>query len=142
MKNKLLLAFAALTMSASPALAETPSPKAEAPKADATWIVLLRLRYDLYARWKAEGKWPDDKAANAALDGHGKYWRQKLADGVAIMAGGMDGDYWDNNAQIIFRASDKAAAEAIVAADPAVKAYVFQAQVRPYNILFQGAPKK
>ncbi len=142
MRNKFILALAALALAAIPAQAETSAAITEAPKADATWIVLLRLRYDLYARWKAEGKWPDDKAANVALDGHGKYWRQQLADGVAIMAGGMDGDYWDNSAQIIFRAADRTTAEAIVAADPAVKAYVFQAQVRPYNILFQTAPGK
>lgn len=101
-----------------------------------TWIVLLRLRYDIYARWKAEEKWPDDQFANGALNGHMVYWHQKLTENIAIMAGGMDGDYWDNTAQIIFRAPDRAAAEAIVAADPAVKAYVFQAQVRPFNISF------
>jgi hypothetical protein len=134
MKSKLILAVAALALATLPAQAETPAVKVETPKAEATWVVLLRLRYDLYAQWKAEGKWPDDKAANTALDGHGKYWRQKLVEGVAILAGGMDGDYWDNNAQIIFRAVDKAA-------DPAVKAYVFQAQVRPYNIIFQAVPK-
>lgn len=110
------------------------APKAEAAKPNPTWIVLLRLRYDLYARWKAEGKWPDDKAANAALEAHSQYWKQKQMEGSVILAGGMDGDYWDNSAQIIFRAPDKAAADAIVAADPAVKAYAFQAQIRPFTI--------
>jgi uncharacterized protein YciI len=48
----------------------------------------------------------------------------------------MDGDYWDNIAMIIFEAANREEAEAIVAADPAVRAYVFQAQVRPLNISF------
>ena len=30
------------------------------------YIVLLRLRHDLFLRWKESGKWPDDKEAKAA----------------------------------------------------------------------------
>ena len=100
------------------------------------WIVLIRLRYDLYARWKATGVWPDDATANNALDGHSAYWREQLKQGRAVMAGGMNGDYWDNAAVIVFEAPTLKEAEAIVAADPAVRAYVFQAQVRPFDVLF------
>ena len=56
-----------------------------------------------------------------------------MKQGRAILAGGMDGDYWDNAALIIFEAKSKDDAESIVANDPAVKAYVFQAQVRPFD---------
>jgi uncharacterized protein YciI len=110
--------------------------RSELHKALPAWIMLIRLRYDLYGRWKATGKWPDDPDANKALGGHSAYWADQLKQGHAVMAGGMDGDYWDNVAVIIFEAASREEAEAIVAADPAVRAYVFQAQVRPFNINF------
>jgi uncharacterized protein YciI len=100
------------------------------------YVVLLRLRHDLYLRWKDTGKWPDDKQANAALAEHGKYWSKQLKAGRALMAGGMKGDYWDNAALIIFEAGSQAEAEQIVKDDPAVRAYVFQAQVRPFEVIF------
>jgi uncharacterized protein YciI len=46
----------------------------------------------------------------------------------------MDGDYWDNVAMIIFEAGSEKEAKELVANDPAVKAYVFQAQVRPFDV--------
>lgn len=107
--------------------------KANKQKLDA-YIVLLRLRHDLYLKWKETGKWPDDKDANKALSGHGEYWQQQLKDGKAILAGGMKGDHWDNVAEIIFEAESEAKANEIVKNDPAVKAYVFQAQVRPFDV--------
>jgi uncharacterized protein YciI len=116
--------------------AAAPAYRSELHKALPAWIMLIRLRYDLYARWKATGKWPDDPDANQALDAHSAYWADQLKDGRAVLAGGMDGDYWDNAAMIIFEAASREEAEAIVAADPAVRAYVFQAQVRPFNINF------
>ena len=97
------------------------------------FIVLLRLRYDLFGKWKDSGKWPDDPAANDALSGHGKYWNDQRAAGRAVFAGGMSGDYWDNVAIIILDVPTEAEAKTLVAADPAVKAYVFQAQVRPFD---------
>jgi uncharacterized protein YciI len=97
------------------------------------FIVLLRLRYDLFGKWKDSGKWPDDAAANEALSGHVRYWNEQRAAGRAVFAGGMNGDYWDNVALIILDAATEAEAKALVAADPAVKAYVFQAQVRPFD---------
>ena len=99
------------------------------------FVVLLRLRYDLFGRWKDTGKWPDDKEANQALAGHGAYWAEQLKQGRVILTGGMSGDYWDNVAMIIFEAETEKDAKALVADDPAVKAYVFQAQVRPFDVL-------
>ena len=120
------------------------TPGAEPPPAYAkgnkqkieAYVVLLRLRHDLFLRWKESGKWPDDKEANAALAAHGEYWAKQLAEGRAILAGGMDGDYWDNVALIVFEAESEEQAQKIATADPAVKAYVFQAQVRPFGVSF------
>ena len=98
------------------------------------YIMLIRLRHDLYLKWKETGKWPDDKEANAALGGHGQYWQERLKEGAAIMAGGMKGDYWDNVALIVFGAASEEKANEIVKNDPAVKAKVFQAQVRPFDV--------
>jgi uncharacterized protein YciI len=100
------------------------------------YVVLLRLRHDLFLKWKDTGKWPDDKQANAALAEHGKYWSKQLKAGRAILAGGMKGDYWDNAALIVFEAASQAEADQIVKDDPAVRAYVFQAQVRPFDVSF------
>lgn len=100
------------------------------------YVVLLRLRQDLFLKWKDTGKWPDDREANTALNGHGKYWAEQLKSGTALLAGGMKGDYWDNVAMIIFEAGSEAEAQKIVKEDPAVKAYVFQAQVRPFDVSF------
>jgi len=109
--------------------------KANKQKIEA-YVVLLRLRHDLFLKWKETGKWPDDKEANAALSAHGEYWAKQLKDGRAMMAGGMKGDYWDNVAMIVFEAPSEAEAQQIAKNDPAVKAYVFQAQVRPFDVLF------
>lgn len=48
----------------------------------------------------------------------------------------MDGDYRDNVALIVVEAESQEQAQQIVKADPAVKAFVFQAQVRPFGVSF------
>jgi uncharacterized protein YciI len=53
----------------------------------------------------------------------------------------MRGDYWDNVALIIFRAESDSAANAIVQQDPAVRAHVFQAQVRGFDVSWMNAVK-
>ena len=98
--------------------------------------MLIRLRWDLFGRWRDTGEWPNDPEANTALGGHSRYWQQQLAAGRAVLGGGMKGDFWDNTAVIIFEASSEEEANEIVANDPAVKAYVFQAQVRPFQVHF------
>lgn len=107
------------------------------------YVMLLRLRWDLFAKWKDTGKWPDDPEANKALEAHSTYWSKQLKDGRAILAGAMNGDYWDNVALIIFEAASLEEAEALAKNDPAVKAYAFQAQVRTFEMFwvtnkFQG----
>lgn len=98
------------------------------------YIMLLRLRWDLYAKWKDTGKWPSDPETDKALDAHVAYWAKQLKDGHAILAGGMNGDYWDNVALIVFEAASPQEAESLAKNDPAVKAYAFQAQVRPFDV--------
>jgi uncharacterized protein YciI len=128
--------------SASLAAAQRPSTSSPREFAKANkepleaYVVLLRLRHDLFLKWKDTGKWPDDKEANAALAEHGNYWSKQLKAGRALLAGGMKGDFWDNAALIVFEAGSLAEAEQIVKDDPAVRAYVFQAQVRPFNVSF------
>src|SRR5205085_1084658 len=78
------------------------------------YVVLLRLRHDLFLKWKETGKWPDDKDANRALAAHGEYWEKQLGEGHALLAGGMKGDYWDNVALIVFEAESEAKAKEIV----------------------------
>ncbi len=120
-----------------PKPADTPREFRKANKAMIdSYVVLLRLRQDLFLKWKETGHWPDDKEANKALGGHGKYWSEQLKAGRAIFAGGMKGDYWDNVALIVFEAKSLEDAQRIVKSDPAVKAYVFQAQVRPFDVQF------
>ena len=102
----------------------------------ASYIMLIRLRYDLYGKWKATGKWPEDVEANQALSAHASYWQEQLKAGHALVGSGMKGDYWDNMALIIFEAASQQEADALVAADPAVKAFVFQAQARPFDVHF------
>src|SRR5262245_65324132 len=100
------------------------------------YVVLLRLRHDLFLKWKETGKWPEDREANRALAAHAQYWEKQLGDGRALLTGGMKGDYWDNVALIIFEAESASQAQQIVKDDPAVRAYVFQAQVRPFDVHF------
>jgi uncharacterized protein YciI len=134
-----ILAFGAglLVQAQQPKPADTPREIRKANKAAIdSYVVLLRLRQDLFLKWKETGQWPDDKEANKALAAHGKYWSDQLKAGRAILAGGMKGDYWDNVALIVFEAKSLEEAERIVKSDPAVKAYVFQAQVRPFDVQF------
>ena len=138
-KTFLAIALAFMSFAAAPQVADAPQAPGYSkanPSAIHAYVVLLRLRYDLYGRWKAIGTWPDDPAANTALKEHGLYWQKQLQGGTALLGGGMNGDYWDNVALIVFEAASEAQAKEIVANDPAVKAFVFQAQVRPFDVSF------
>ena len=113
-KKSLLIGFGILAIGAA-LLAQAQQPKpADAPRgfrkankaAIDSYVVLLRLRHDLFLKWKETGHWPDDKEANKALAGHGKFWAEQLKAGRALLAGGMKGDYWDNVALIVFEAKD------------------------------------
>src|SRR5262245_63621414 len=132
-----LVADAGYVAVAQPPSSQPPRTFAKANKQKIeAYVVLLRLRHDLFLKWKETGKWPDDKEANAALAAHGEYWAAQLKEGRALLAGGMKGDYWDNVALIVFEAPSEAEAQQIAKNDPAVKAYVFEAQVRPFDVHF------
>jgi uncharacterized protein YciI len=127
------------------ATAQQPAPESKAPAVEyskanpqklSAYIVLLRLRYDLYGKWRDTGKWPDDPEANKALQGHSDYWSAQLKQGRAILAAAMNGDYWDNVAFVIFEAGSLEEAQKVAAEDPAVKTYNFQAQVRPLDVFW------
>jgi hypothetical protein len=100
------------------------------------YVVLPCLRWDIYAKWKETGVWPDDAEANKALEGHSAYWTQQLKSGRAIIAGCMNGDYWHNAAMIVFEAGSPEEAETVLKNDPAGKAHAFQAQVRPFGVFW------
>ena len=106
------------------------------PHKISAYVVLLRLRTDIYLKWKATGKWPSDPTVDQALDGHSQYWEQQLKAGRAVLAGAMGGDYWDNAALVILEAESLEQAQQVAEADPAVKAYAFQAQVRPFDVFW------
>jgi hypothetical protein len=98
------------------------------------FIVLLKLRHDLWARYAETGVWPNDTAANALLRGHVSYWATQFKDGKVTLTGGMGGEYWDNVAEIILRVADREEAERIVNGDPAIRGHVFKAQIRPFTV--------
>ncbi len=98
------------------------------------YIMLIRLRHDLYLRWQDTGIFPEEPGVSEALSGHSTYWAEQLRAGRMLFGGGMEGDFWDNVAMIVFSADSPEEAELIVKNDPAVKAYVFQAQVRPFRV--------
>ena len=102
--------------------------------ADTTYVMLIRVRWDLLAHFKETGRWEPDSASASALAGHSEYWDDEPLASNAILGGGMRGEQWDNVALIIFRASSTEQAQRIVRDDPAVKAHVFQAEVRPFDI--------
>ena len=98
------------------------------------YIMLIRLRHDLYLRWQDTGIFPDEPGVSEALNGHSNYWAEQLREGRMLFGGGMEGEFWDNVAMIVFSADSLEEAETIVNNDPAVKSYVFQAQVRPFRV--------
>lgn len=98
------------------------------------YIVLMRLRHDLWERYAETGVWPEDLEANEALHGHIVYWDDQWNAGKVIMTGGMGGEYGDNVARIVLNVTDGDEAEAIVRGDPAVRKHVFQVQIRPFTV--------
>jgi hypothetical protein len=125
-------------------VAQTPDPAApnkncvgKANKAKVSaFVVLMRLRWDLFAKRKETGVWPAEPETDKALDGHAEYWAKQLKDGRAILAGAMGGDYWDNAALIIFEAATLAEVETMARNDLAMKARAFQAQVRLFDVFW------
>jgi len=89
MRIPLLTSVLLLTLTLGQAPESTPGKNCigRANKANVSaYVVLLRLRWDLYAKWKQTGVWPDDAEANKALEGHSGHWMQQRKQGRAIFA--------------------------------------------------------
>jgi uncharacterized protein YciI len=131
------LATVAQTPAAAQAETKTCLGRANKTKIQA-YLMLPRLRWDLYAKWKETGVWQANAETDRALDAHSEYWAKQLKDGRAVLAGAMNGDFWDNVALIVFEAASLEEAETLTKNDPALKAYAFQA--RSGRFLYSGSP--
>ena len=113
--------FALLLSLAAPAAAqaETEKPAATAPAAQPLFALILAPG----PAWK-----PGRPFAEQGLRPHFDYWMALFRAGRIASAGpvGTDGGL------VLLRAPDQAAADAILAADPAIVAGIFTGTVRPY----------
>jgi hypothetical protein len=108
---------------------------------DSTYVLLLRLRYDLFLKMTDTAQSQIAAGDSAAFDGHSTYWHHLRDVGKAPVAAAMGGKYWDNVAFIIFQAPSLAEAERTMHGDPAIKAHVFEGQVRPITVFWPKPPK-
>jgi uncharacterized protein YciI len=72
----------------------------------------------------------------AAVGEHFAYYQRLLGEGVLVLAGRTQEPPFVG--LFVFRAKDRPAAEAIVAADPGVARGVFRARVQPYTVALLG----
>jgi uncharacterized protein YciI len=103
------------------------------------WLGVLTLRPDLYDRTaRSDGD-------RAAVTLHFAELQRLAADGIVLLAGrtdeaGPNGRMAkDTLGIVVFRATDRAAAEALMAADPAVGAGVMRAKVHAFRVAVEGA---
>lgn len=83
-------------------------------------------------RLQTQGGWTE--ADNKAVAQHFEYLKELHKQGVLILAGRTDESFDRTFGLVIFEAEDEAAARAIMAADPAVKAGVMQVSFHPYRV--------
>ena len=98
-----------------------------------SWLVVLRPVRD-------EMPFEPTEEEARIVGEHYEYLKRLRAEGRLVLAGpsALPGDTFGLG---IFDQKDRADVEAIVAADPAVKTYVFQAQVRPFGLHWSQAPR-
>jgi uncharacterized protein YciI len=84
----------------------------------------------------AVGPTPDEERAVAE---HFAYLVRLTAAGVVLLAGRTQTRDFSSFGIIIFQAESQAAADAIVAEDPAVRQRVMRAELYPYRIALLGA---
>lgn len=113
--------FALLLSLAAPAAAqpETARPAAPAPAAQPLFALILAPG----PAWK-----PGRPFAEQGLRPHFDYWMALFHAGRIASAGPVGSD----GGLVLLRAADQAAADAILAADPAIVAGIFTGTVRPY----------
>jgi uncharacterized protein YciI len=116
---------------AAPALAAPPSVQPAMPQ----WLGVVTLARPALldpAKWTPA----DARVAEA----HFNYWKNLRDSGVTILAGrtqDVDADGHmaaDGIGLLIFRAPDRAAAEAILAADPAIASRLFRSRLSAYQV--------
>ena len=73
----------------------------------------------------------------AAVEAHFQYLKSLTGQGVVVLAGRTTGP--PHVGLVIFRAADRAAAEAIMDDDPAIKAGVFAPRLQPFRIALHHA---
>ncbi len=83
-----------------------------------------------------EGATPEERALAAA---HWAYSQRLLTDGLLVFGGRTLVATVDSFALVVVRAPSLEAAQAMVAADPAVQGGVFRATVYPYQPMLMGA---
>jgi len=93
----------------------------------AEWIYFLHPPRDDFAATLTEEE-------AAAFEAHARFLGRLLADGVLVLGGPTLGTV--NTGIAVFEAPDEAAAQAIVAQDPVVRAKVARAELRPYRVGF------
>jgi len=71
------------------------------------------------------------EAESAIIGEHFEYLKRLLSDGVLVLAGRTEDA---SMGLVVFAAASDAAAEAVMKADPAVKAGVFSAKLYPYRL--------
>ena len=90
-----------------------------------TWVCLLSPAFDRAFLAAA------DETTRAVFDAHGEHLDALRSGGSLVLAGRCwDGPY----GIVIFEAADREAAEALVAADPSVKAGVQRADLYEFNM--------
>lgn len=126
MTKPFVLALGAATLvllTAGPALAERDKPQAEAR------VPVAKGR--LFAAVLGPGpKWKKGQPFKGpGLDQHRAYWKKLLEEGRVASAGPLGED----TGLILLRAKNQSEANALIAADPAVKAQLLRGIARPYS---------
>ncbi len=116
-------AAALVLLAAAPVLAERDKPQAEAK------VPVAKGR--LYAAVLGPGpKWKKGQPFKGpGLDQHRTYWKKLHDEGRVASAGPLGED----TGLILLRAKNQSEANALIAADPAVKAQILRGIARPYS---------
>ena len=80
---------------------------------------------------------PTDEEEAAAVEAHFQYLKSLTEQGTVVLAGRTTEP--PHVGLVIFRAADRAAAEAIMDDDPAIKAGVFAPRLQPFRIALHHA---
>ncbi|WP_114953316.1 YciI family protein [Sphingosinicella terrae] len=116
--------FLGLTLFGTPAAAQAPSPPTEAQPDRQLFVI----HYRPGPAWVAGRPMGEQN-----LRPHGLYYRDLLQQGRVFAGGGFVGE---DGGLAIIRAASRAEAEAILAADPAIRDGIFAAELRQWSPRF------